>query len=379
MTAVDASYAELPNTVAVIRRGIEEGLHLGAQVYVSVRGEPVADFAVGEARPGEPLTPNSILLWMSSTKPVGALAVGQLLEHGQLSLDDPIARYIPEFGVKGKGPVTIRNLLTHTGGFRNANVGDVNTPWGETISRICNAPLEDGWIVGETAGYHPESSWFILGELVRRVDGRPFEDYVRQRIFEPLGMLDSWVGMPPGQYEFYGERVAPMFNTRVAPPTRLPLTNEAHATRCVPGASGFGPMHELGKLYETLLAGLQSNETPVLRPATIGAMARRARQGKVDRTWGQVMDWGLGFIVNSRRYGPATPYGYGDYASDSTFGHSGAQSSSAFADPGRDLVAAYVFNGMPGEPKHQRRVRQITNAIYQDLGIAGSGPPAARP
>jgi len=365
----------MPGTVAVIERGIQEGLHLGAQVYVSVRGKPVADFVVGEARPREPLTPNAILLWMSSTKPVGAIAVGQLLERGQLSLDDRVARHIPEFGVKGKGPITIRNLLTHTGGFRNVNVGDAGTPWDETISRICCAPLEDGWAVGETAGYHPESSWFILGDLVRRVDGRRFEDYVRQRIFEPLGMVDSWVGMPPGQYETYGERVAPMFNTRVPPPAPLALTDEAHATRCVPGASGFGPIRELGKLYETVLAGLLSNETPILRPNTIRAMTRRERQGKVDRTWGQVMDWGLGFIVNSRRYGPATPYGYGDHASESTFGHSGAQSSSAFADPGRGLVAAYVFNGMPGEPKHQRRVRQITNAIYQDLGFADSESP----
>jgi hypothetical protein len=64
------------------------------------------------------------------------------------------------------------------------------------------------------------------------------------------------------------------------------------------------------------------------------------------------------------------PYGYGRAATRETFGHSGNQSSCAFADPGRQLVVAWCCNGMPGERKHQQRQREINNAIYQDLGFA---------
>ena len=90
----------------------------------------------------------------------------------------------------------------------------------------------------------------------------------------------------------------------------------------------------------------------------------------LDETFGQVMDWGLGFLLDNKRYGPAIPYGYGRHASARTFGHSGKESSTGFADPDAGLVVTVVFNGMPGEPKHDRRLRHVTAAIYEDLGLA---------
>jgi CubicO group peptidase (beta-lactamase class C family) len=91
-----------------------------------------------------------------------------------------------------------------------------------------------------------------------------------------------------------------------------------------------------------------------------------------DQTFGHTLDYGLGFIVNSNRYGAETvPYGYGRYASEETFGHSGAQSSCAFADPKNHLVVAWAANGMPGERAHQQRQRALNDAIYEQLGVAG--------
>jgi CubicO group peptidase (beta-lactamase class C family) len=82
------------------------------------------------------------------------------------------------------------------------------------------------------------------------------------------------------------------------------------------------------------------------------------------------MDWGLGTIVNSNRYGVQTvPYGYGPLSSDRAFGHSGSQSSAAFADPDYGLVVAAMLNGMPGEPAHHRRMRAFLEALYRDLGL----------
>ncbi len=113
----------LPQACSVIERGMIAGDHIGAQLYVSRRGSPVAQLALGDSRPGVPMTTDSILLWLSSTKPIGAVAVLQLMERGLLKLDDPVARHIPEFAAHGKDTVTIRHLLTHTGGFRWVDIG----------------------------------------------------------------------------------------------------------------------------------------------------------------------------------------------------------------------------------------------------------------
>ena len=93
--------------------------------------------------------------------------------------------------------------------------------------------------------------------------------------------------------------------------------------------------------------------------------------GKFDLTFRHTIDWGFGIIVNSNQYGAETlPYSFGRYASPDTFGHGGAQSSSAFADPTHRLVIAWVFNGMPGEGRHNKRSRDLNTAIFEDLGLA---------
>ncbi len=108
----------------------------------------------------------------------------------------------------------------------------------------------------------------------------------------------------------------------------------------------------------------------MIRPQTCSAMTARHRVGLYDHTFRHEMDWGLGFILDSKRHGMETvPYRYGDHCSARTFGHSGSQSSAAFADPEHNLVIVLVFDGMPGETAHQKRMRACLNAIYEDLGI----------
>jgi CubicO group peptidase (beta-lactamase class C family) len=109
----------------------------------------------------------------------------------------------------------------------------------------------------------------------------------------------------------------------------------------------------------------------VLERETVALFTRRHREGMQDRTFRAVLDWGLGFILDSKRYGEAQhPYGYGPHASDATFGHSGYQSSTAFADPAHDLAVALVFNGCPGDAAHQERVHVVLGELYEDLGLA---------
>ena len=370
----------LPLTRRVLEEGIGEGLHLGAQLSVSRRGMPVADGAVGEDRPGVPLTPDHLMLWLSTGKPVGAVAIGQLWERGKLEIDDPVAKHIPEFAANGKEAITIRHLLTHTGGIRMLDVGWPQDSWDRIIARICARKPEPRWVAGQKAGYHTESSWFILGEIVRRIGGRTYDRTVREEIFGPLGMRDCWVGMPLDRYLAYQEadRIGAMWDTEKRDPEKpWPPRHEwdtpERCTTVNPGGNGYGPVRELRRFYEMLLDRGTFQGRRILRSETVDALTSRQRTGMIDATFLHVIDWGLGFIIDSKRYGAETvPYGYGHHASDRTFGHSGYRSSTAFADPEHGLAVALVWNGTPSSEDHERRVRATLDALYEDLGLAGS-------
>lgn len=372
--------ARLGRTAAELEAQIASGLELGGQLFLAERGAVVADAGFGEARPGEPMRRDHLMLWMSSTKPVAAVAICQLWERGKLELDDPVARHIAEFAQGGKERVTVRHLLTHTGGLRMLDTGWPAAGWEGIVARVCAQRLEPRWEPGRKAGYHLASSWFILGELVHRLDGRRFESYVREEIFAPLGARDSWIGMLAERYRDYGTRIAPMFDV-VAPggESALPsasrvengATAEARIVVPSPGGNGCGPIRELARFYQMLLAGGALDGRRLLRRETVEALAARHRVGLIDATFRARLDWGLGVIVNSAHYGePEMPYGYGPFAGARTFGHSGARSSTAFADPEAGLVVALAVNGMPPDDAHRQRFERLMAALYRDLGLA---------
>ena len=385
----------LPKTLALLELGRHSILHPGAQLYISWRGEVLADVALGEARPGVAMQPETLTLWLSAGKPITAVAIAQLVERGMLAFDDLVSRHLPEFAQNGKDAITIRHLLTHTAGFREADKLAENLPWDAMIARICATSLEAEWNVGAKAGYQTMSSWFILGELIRRVDGREAGRYVRENIFEPLGMGDSWMGIPADQIARYGDRMGMMYYSGRTEFRVHPFWNaEEDFAACRPGSGVRGPIRELGKFYEALLDVLSERRTPfrpecrsgssdrraepefgapgqLLRPETLRELTARQRIGLFDHTFQHTLDLGLGFIVDSNRHGAGTvPYGYGRHASEATFGHSGSQSSCAFADPEHQLVVAWHCNGQPGEPRHQKRAREINSMIYEELGLA---------
>jgi CubicO group peptidase (beta-lactamase class C family) len=235
---------------------------------------------------------------------------------------------------------------------------------------------EPRWVPGRKAGYHTMSSWFILGDVVRRLDGRPFSVYVREEIFAPLGMVDSWIGMPAERYHAYraASRIGAMWNTEGPEPISSGWDSEARCVRSNPGGNGYGPIRELGRFYEMLLGHGTRDGVRILSPQTVEALAARHRAGLLDQTFQHVLDWGLGVIVNSAHYGAngadTVPYAYGSHASPRTFGHSGYRSSVGFADPEAGLAVALVMNGTPSQEHHEARIRAVLDAIYEDLGLA---------
>ena len=364
----------LARTTAVLGDGIDRGLHLGAQVFVEHDGVVVADFAVGEQRAGEPMTRESMVTWFSMTKPTVAVSVLQQWERGALAPDDPVAKHVPEFAAHGKDGITLRHLLTHTAGIRNADavssdaVGDAW--WDEIVAGICAAEPEAGWVPGRRAGYHLGCGMTMLAEVVRRVDGRRFEQYVRDEVFEPLGMHDCWVGMPAEQHAAYGARIGTMHSTSDASQGAVPLAmldSVAALGRCVPGGGGRGPMHQYAQLYRALLRGGELDGVRILSPQTVDAMAARHRVGLFDETYHVPCDWGLGVQVDA--------FSMGGYASPRAFGHGGALSSFTFADPEHALVVAVQTNGMCGNDDHYLRLSHAMEAVYVDLGLAVEGAP----
>jgi CubicO group peptidase (beta-lactamase class C family) len=113
--------------------------------------------------------------------------------------------------------------------------------------------------------------------------------------------------------------------------------------------------------------GVTSDCKQIISESTISALTMTNHEGLLDETFGVVMDRGLGFFVDSQRYSPAVPYGFGASASSRTFGHGGKESSNGFADPERGLAVSLIFNGMPGESKHDRRLKQTLAKVYEAM------------
>jgi CubicO group peptidase (beta-lactamase class C family) len=282
---------------SLLAPGIEDGSFPGAQVYASVRGEVVADVAMGEARLGAPMAADTIVSWQCTTKPVTAVAVCQLWERGRLDLDAPVVQYRPEFGRHGKERVTLRHLLTHTVAFNNdPPISLIAGPdWDRVHDLVCDATVVEGREPGAEFRYSTWACFATLGLVVSAVDGRPFSSYVREEVFEPLGMHDCWIGVDPAMTEKVADRMAFVYDT-TGPQPEVPLFLGMYQAKqldsCSPATGGVGPMRQLGRFWEVLLASQASATGNLLRADTIEAMRRRS-----------VGHCGLGLMVAAGYFG----------------------------------------------------------------------------
>lgn len=153
---------------------------------------------------GEPVTPQTPFPIGSLTKSFTALAVMQLAEAGELDLDAPVQNYIPEFRVADQAAssqITVRHLLNQTSGFsRQSGLAPLVEEWDgsgdDLIQRLQDVELNRP--VGESYDYS-NLNYLVLGQVIERVSGQTYGDYVRQHIFEPLGMSNSYVSHEEGR------------------------------------------------------------------------------------------------------------------------------------------------------------------------------------
>jgi CubicO group peptidase (beta-lactamase class C family) len=369
----------LPRTLAVIDDGVRAKLHVGVQLHVALNGASVADLGLGLAAAGRPMTPDSMMTWLSTSKIATSVLFARLWEEGLVALDDPVAAHIPEFGARGKERVTLRQVWTHTCAMLHVEEKLFPVRYAqshaENIALICRSGLDRGRAPGLSAGYQTSVVSLLLAEIVARKRGRDFRQLARDELFLPLGMTDSWLGMPAEALERYRDRLGKTFDTTGPEPQAEGAwapDSDVQLTHTMPGGNGRGPMRELARVLELMRRGGELDGVRLASPQTIDAMTARHRCGLHDDSFGQVLDWGLGLTLDSRIHhgGAVHLYGYGPHASPRAWGHSGFRTTLAFCDPEYGLVVTCSWNGMVGDDHiHSARQNALCGAIYEDLGL----------
>src|SRR5690242_8168123 len=242
---------------AAVKAAFETNLaspdEVGASICVNIDGKTLVDLWGGwrdQART-QPWQENTIVNVWSTTKTVTSLAMLMLVSRGRLDVHAPVARYWPEFAAAGKERIEVRHLMSHTSGVSGldqpATVEDLYD-WEKSTSRM--AAQAPWWEPGAAQGYHALNYGHLVGELVRRISGKPLKQFVAEEIAGPLG-ADFQIGAAEADWG----RIAP-----VVPPPPLPFDLEALGMDSPAVKTFTGPV----------LAADDAN-TPGWRRADIGA------------------------------------------------------------------------------------------------------------
>lgn len=313
-----------------------------------------------------PASDDTLYCLFSSTKGIVASAVWALLEEGLLRTEERVAEIIPEFGTNGKDVVTVEQVLLHIAGFPLAPMRA--TDWDDRERRLANfARWRLTFEPGTQYIYHATSAHWVLAEIIERRTGQDFRRYLRQRILDPLGLDDLYVGLP---HELTG-RVADVYH--VVPPEPPPggwgeVTPEAilsfntpEVRRVgVPGGGGIGNAAMLALYYGALVNG---GESPlggrVLKPETIEmATTVRTQPFHRDPMFGHAVNRALAVVVHGDD-AEANLRGFGNTASARAFGHGGAGGQIAWGDPETGISLGYCTHGFVDMVTTGRRTQAI--------------------
>jgi CubicO group peptidase (beta-lactamase class C family) len=377
-------------------RNFGERGEVGASVCVIVEGETVADLwgGIADRFSGRPWQRDTIGLVWSCTKGAVALCAHVLIARGQLDLDAPVARYWPEFAQAGKEAVTVRVLLSHQAGLptlRRPLKSGALLDCDYMVQRLAaEAPF---WPPGTRSGYHALTFGYLAGELVRRVSGRPLEQFFHEEVAGPLG-LDLHLGLPEGDEPRVAPTIRPELPAKREPVScwlrtaygdpqslqALVLKNNggyyagrayesraAHAA-VLPSAGGIGNARALARLYAPLALGGTFAGVRLLdadAAARAGVVHAASAEDAVMRI---AMRFGLGFVkaCDNRR----APGGARDslLLSEDAFGHPGMGGSLGFADPQARLAFGYTMNKQGHGVLLNERGQALVDAVYGALG-----------
>lgn len=325
---------------------------LGIQFYVSLRGEPVCCTAVGEYRPGVPLTPGHMLPWLCSSKPVTVIALAQLYDAGLLTTDRRVRDVIPEFAAGGKEDVTVEHLLTHTLVYQPI-ANPVRMDWDDAVAEVSRWPIEAP--PGERAYYSIFPSWLILGEMLQRITGENYYSYVRQQVLEPLGMHTAT------HYEAAGQaRPEGVLLERKRTGDLVPITIfEEQDTVRWPGLGLWGPIHELARPLECAVAGGAWQGRRLMSEKAVAHFFSPCRFDIADEFFsGLEAVWGRGVCTD--------PVWFGAPDEARVAGMTGVFTSLVMGDLDHQLVVAFMTNTMVSwEPVLNRLENIVVGDVYE--------------
>jgi CubicO group peptidase (beta-lactamase class C family) len=319
----------------------------GAALAIYRGGELVLDLVGGYAdtQTGSLVQADSLFPLFSGTKPFGAVALWQLIERSALSLGDRVTRYWPEFGSNGKDQVLVRHILSHRGGFPTTPTGLTVSAWGnreEVNLAIERMPLDH--VPGSASAYHYLTQHWVIAELIRRIDGRSFDVYVAEEITAPLGIRDTFVGLPATRCAQLVKLHATDGSDEMSLASLREVGSVPFYQMVIPGASGVSTARDMARFYAVLAAGGSLGETRILRRETVDRMMHVEVDGELDLTFDAPVRRGLGFelggLDDPRRHWP------GATSTEQTFWHGGMGSSVCWADRDSGLAMAFLSNGV---------------------------------
>ncbi len=359
----------LSELVARAQREIDDGHIPSCQIAFARHGRLAVSLTLGAA------VPESRYVIFSSTKPIVASAIWILMGEGAIDVSARVADLVPEFATNRKEEITIEQVLLHTSGFPRAPFRALE--WDDRERRYERfAQRTTNWAPGTRFEYHPTTAHWVLAELIERVTGADFRDFIRTRVIEPLGLANLELGVPADRQADINELVATgapaspdeleaVLGVRELPmsevTTELLLTWNQPAVRTVgvPGAGGVSTAADLALFYQALLDDplgqwkpdvLADAKTNVRNsfPDYMGTPANRTRglivKGDDDRSHLR----GMGRTVSAR-----------------AFGHNGAAGQIAWADPDTGASFAFLTNGID---EHEIRQWRRTSALASRAG-----------
>ena len=334
---------------------IDEGVHPGAGLAVYRYGNLVLDIHGGIGK-DSPVDSQTMFVLMSSTKPLTASCLYMLKERGKIAYDDLVSKHWPEFAQNGKESVTIRHILTHRGGFPETPASLPWTDWPDW-SKVTQAMEQAPTIYapGETLAYHPINYGWTIAEIVRRVDGRPFDQFLAEELAAPLGLENTYVGLPKG-LEGNVSTMHLMEDDADASGYSATFSEPSVWGSIVPGATGLSTAGDLARFYAMMERKGSLDSVTVIQPATAEEAVEFQVEG-VDKSIGTFAQRSLGMVLGDERMGKAA----GDPLK--TFGHGGAGTSIGWADFDSGLAVGYITNGFRGAITNNARLAAISQAV----------------
>jgi CubicO group peptidase (beta-lactamase class C family) len=354
----------LDRTMAVLQRGIDGGLHTGGQVSVITADGREAHAAVGTNH-GQAMTRDLLMPWMCAARPVLALALCGLMEGTTGWLDHKMADYLPDYAQGGKGEISIRQVLTHTTGVSADPVAAIfRLSWQEALRRICGTSIDPELIAGSAAAYQHGTYWYLVGELIARVSGKPVSEYLND-VLRTLGLTQTWIGMSDREFNDNEGRLSLVQRHINGAYEEVPAREQLFC--CAPGPlSPRGPVRDLARFYSLLLSGEVAG---IVSPQTLTTATAPARVGQLDIAYpggSKIVDCNLLGMLESRRYGRKSQI-FGRMTSDASFGHTGVLGVVGFCDPEHKVAAAFALDANPGSTPNYLRTQNMCTSIMEDV------------